>query len=61
MVLKGTVATEHDKRLIERMAKLEPGIDQVQNDLAVGTPILSSASVNASMDTYKYWASPPVP
>jgi hypothetical protein len=38
LILEGAVATEHDKAVIERMLLLEPGVDQVQNDLTVGTP-----------------------
>jgi osmotically-inducible protein OsmY len=37
VVLRGTVATESDRRVAERMAKLEPGIDRVQNELVVST------------------------
>jgi hypothetical protein len=35
LVLKGVVATAHARDLAERLARLEPGIDQVQNDLVV--------------------------
>jgi hypothetical protein len=38
LILKGTVATEHDKSLAEKMMLLEPGIDRVQNELVVGSP-----------------------
>ncbi|MCC6126206.1 MAG: hypothetical protein IT426_14685 [Pirellulales bacterium] len=38
LILKGTVATEHDKSLAEKMMLLEPGIDRVQNELVVGAP-----------------------
>jgi osmotically-inducible protein OsmY len=38
LILEGAVATEHDKALIERMVRMEPGVDQVQNDLTVGIP-----------------------
>jgi hypothetical protein len=37
LVLRGKVATEHDKSLVERMMLLEPGIDQVQNELEIGS------------------------
>jgi hypothetical protein len=37
VVLRGTVATASDRRVAERMAKLEPGVDRVQNELVVGT------------------------
>ena len=35
VVLRGQVATESDKRLVERLVKLEPGIDSVQNEVTV--------------------------
>ena len=34
-ILRGTVATEHDRVLIEQLARLEPGIWRVQNELLV--------------------------
>jgi hypothetical protein len=38
LVLKGIVATAHDRDLAERLARLEPGVDRIQNDLVVATP-----------------------
>ena len=35
IVLRGQVATESDKRLVERLVKLEPGIDSVRNEVTV--------------------------
>jgi len=35
LVLKGMVATVHDRDLAGILARMEPGIDQVQNDLTV--------------------------
>lgn len=37
VMLRGTVATASDRRVAERMAKLEPGVDRIQNELVVGT------------------------
>lgn len=34
-VLRGTVATEHDRALAERLASLEPGVSRVQNLLTI--------------------------
>jgi len=33
--LRGSVATEHDRELAQRLALLEAGVDAVQNQLAV--------------------------
>jgi osmotically-inducible protein OsmY len=45
VVLRGVVATEADKRLMERLMKLEPGVDSIRNELTVqATP---SESVQA--------------
>lgn len=38
VVLRGTVASEADKRMMERLLQLEPGVDSVRNELAVGQP-----------------------
>jgi hypothetical protein len=38
VVLRGSVATAHDRDLAGRLALLEAGIDQVQNELTVGPP-----------------------
>ena len=35
LVLKGTVATAHDRDLAGVIARMEPGVAQVQNDLVV--------------------------
>ena len=35
VVLKGVVATARDRELAARLVRLEPGVDQVQNDLTV--------------------------
>lgn len=34
-ILRGAVATDHDRRLAERLAMLEPGIRRVQNELTL--------------------------
>lgn len=36
--LRGVVATDHDRRLAERMARLQPGIRLVENQLTVAPP-----------------------
>jgi osmotically-inducible protein OsmY len=36
-VISGTVASEGDRLLVERMALLIPGVDDVRNDLVVST------------------------
>ena len=41
-VLRGTVATEHDRELAERVVLLEPGVNRVENQLAVA----NSAATN---------------
>lgn len=43
VVLRGSVATAHDRDLAERLALLEAGVDQVQNELTIGQPPASSA------------------
>ena len=35
VVLRGSVATEKDKKMMERLMKLEPGVDSVKNELLV--------------------------
>jgi hypothetical protein len=35
VILRGSVATEHDRDLAERVARLEAGVEQVQNQLVV--------------------------
>ena len=39
VTLQGVVATERDRKLAEKIAKLEPGVGQVQNDLTVLPPL----------------------
>ena len=36
-ILRGRVATEHDRRMIAQIALLEPGVSNVQNELQVGS------------------------
>jgi hypothetical protein len=38
VVLQGTVASEHERRLAEAVARLEPGVRTVANQLVVATP-----------------------
>lgn len=37
-ILRGVVASEHDRSLMEQLIRLEPGIDGVNNEIVVGTP-----------------------
>lgn len=37
VVLRGAVETEHDRALAEQLARLEPGVRQVRNELVVGS------------------------
>ena len=37
-VLRGEVASEHDRVLAEQLVRLEPGVGQVRNELTVGSP-----------------------
>jgi hypothetical protein len=37
-ILRGTVATDRDRRLAERLLMLEPGVDSVRNELTVTEP-----------------------
>jgi hypothetical protein len=43
-VLRGVVATQHDRDLAEELVRLEPGVGQVDNLLTVGQPAASPAS-----------------
>jgi hypothetical protein len=43
-ILRGRVATENDRQLAELLARFEPGIWQVRNELTVGAPARVSAS-----------------
>jgi osmotically-inducible protein OsmY len=38
VVLRGTVANESDKRMMERLIQLEPGVNSVRNELDVAAP-----------------------
>jgi len=40
VVLRGEVATDADKRLMERLVNLEPGVDSVRNELIVQSKTL---------------------
>lgn len=45
-VLRGEVATVHDRTLAEQLARLEPGISEVRNELKVpGLPALSAPAL----------------
>ena len=35
LVLRGSVATEKEKKMMERLMMLEPGVDSVKNELQV--------------------------
>ena len=54
-ILRGVVATEHDRDLAERVVRLEAAIDQVQNQLTVASnstqPVKSSAAASESPTT----------
>lgn len=43
VVLSGSVATEHDRRLMAVMASLEPGVGPIDNQLTVAEPAATSA------------------
>jgi len=43
-ILRGRVATENDRQLAELLARFEPGIWQVRNELTVAAPARVSAS-----------------
>jgi osmotically-inducible protein OsmY len=43
VVLRGSVATAHDRDLAERLALLEAGVDQVQNELTIAPPSAPAA------------------
>lgn len=42
-VLRGRVATEHDRQLVELLTRFEPGIWQVKNELTVGAQVSTAA------------------
>jgi len=37
VILRGEVATEHDRRVAEQLARLEPGVWKIQNELVVSS------------------------
>ncbi len=39
VTLQGRVASDYDRALAEKMAKLQPGVDQVNNQLTIKPPI----------------------
>lgn len=41
-ILRGVVATQHDRDLAARVARLDPAVDQVQNDLTVAASSATS-------------------
>jgi len=47
-ILRGVVATEHDRVLAERVAMLEPGVRRVENELTVAPPSTSAPSADAA-------------
>jgi osmotically-inducible protein OsmY len=48
-VLRGRVATDHDRLLAEALAQMQPGIWKVQNELVVESPASpSSGTSNAA-------------
>jgi hypothetical protein len=47
-ILTGTVGSENEKDLIGRLARLEPGISDVQNDLEVAESTSGSSSAGSS-------------
>ena len=47
-VLRGTVASDHDRELAERLAAMTPGVREVRNDLKVSSP---SPSTSVSLGT----------
>jgi hypothetical protein len=46
-VLRGRVATEADRQLAEGLARLEPGVGAVRNELVVGSAAASTATLPA--------------
>jgi len=48
VVLRGTVASESDKRMMERLVLLEPGVNSVRNELDVAQPKLERIPAAAS-------------
>jgi hypothetical protein len=44
VVLQGVVATEHDRVIAEQLIRLEPGVENVKNELAVASSTLAEPS-----------------
>lgn len=51
VILKGIVATEHDRDLAERVARLSPGVEQVQNQLVVAGSALPGPAPEEPLET----------
>jgi hypothetical protein len=49
-ILRGVVATEHDRDLAERVVRLAPGVEQVQNQLVVASSAKSAKSPAAASE-----------
>jgi hypothetical protein len=47
-ILRGSVATVHDRDLVERLVRLEAGIGQIQSDLTVASNSDASSSAESS-------------
>ena len=58
-ILRGAVASEHDRLLVEQVARLEPGIWAVRNELTVGSPGTRQSPTRVSPDRQP--GSKPVP
>jgi len=56
-ILRGVVATEHDRDLAERVVRLEPSVDQVQNQLVVASNSTNPVKSGAAADSTKAAAS----
>jgi len=61
VVLQGSVASEHDRALAEQLARLEPGVWDVRNELVVGGQTGDSSSGSATLPAAAPAASPFVP
>jgi hypothetical protein len=61
-ILRGIVGSEHERSLAERLALLEPGVSQVQNELQIPSrrPEPTSESKTESPDSRTPELSPPV-
>jgi len=58
-VLRGSVATAHDRVLAEQVALLEGGVDQVRNELTVSTPPATATPPVANPPSVPPAANPP--